>query len=337
MLFNEQSKSDWEQIATYLSGEMDNEERTRFKERVNFSELNKAYFNQIKTDWEKMDNLRKKEETFDTNKAWGNLYSKFEKDGLIESKGEPKVYKLKWVLQIAAVFIFGVALTSLFYYMNTNTNPESWKLADSYNTIEIKEVKLSDGSIVYLNADSKLYYPEKFTGRTRTVEFEGDAFFDIAKNPEKPFIIKAKKAEIKVLGTSFNVNTNSGTNHVEVLVATGKVRLSEISKEKSISIEPGFIGTLNKGNLSQKPNSDINYMSWKTKYFNFENVKLGEAIEILNRAYHANIQCNNKIILEKNLISEFQNKNLEKIIEIISNVYDLKFIKQENGYLLMPE
>jgi len=335
MLFNELNKNDWEQIANYLSGEMNQSEIEVFQKRIDFSDENKEYFNQVKKDWENMENLRKEEDTFDSDKAWGKLFNKFEEDGLVESKKTARVISLKRIMQIAAIFIFGAVFSSLVYYM-MDTKKTNNMLADSYNLKGIKEVTLSDGSIVYLNADSKLYYPANFEGNTRTVEFEGDAFFDIAKNPDKPFIIKAKNAEIKVLGTSFNVNTNIGGNEVEVLVETGKVQLS--SNNETDYIEPGFMGKTDKGKITKKQNSDVNYMAWKTKSFNFENgIKLQTAIEVLNRSYHANIQFSDKSIADTELYTSFNNKPLDTILNILCETYYLKFIKKENSILLMPQ
>ncbi len=333
MVFNELNKADWEQIAKYLSGEMDLNEIEFFEKRINFSEENKAFVNQVKKEWENMKNFKKKEDTFDTNKAWGNLYTKFEQDGLIETKESAHVINLKQIIKIAAIFILGVAFSSLVYYMVSDTKQANILIADTYNTKGIKEVKLSDGSVVYLNADSKLYYPKKFSTDTRTVEFEGDAFFDIAKNPSKPFIIKANKAEIKVLGTSFNIKTNIDKDEVEVLVATGKVMLSKSNIEsKAIFIEPGYMGKLQKDKLSKQINSDVNYMAWKTKFFDFENgIKLGKAIEVLNRAYHVNIQFTDVSISEKELHTTFNNVPFDTILQIICDATNLKYKREESG------
>jgi ferric-dicitrate binding protein FerR (iron transport regulator) len=192
--------------------------------------------------------------------------------------------------------------------------------------------------VVYLNADSKLYYPEEFDDNSRVVEFEGDAFFDIAKNQAKPFIIKAKKAEIKVLGTSFNVNTNLGIDEVEVFVETGTVQLNEIKKNKKpVLIKPGYIGKLHNSELSLRINSDLNYLSWKTKYFNFENVKLGNAIDILNRAYHSNIKCNDKKIAEIQWYGTFDNNEIDSILKIMCEAFNLKSTKNESGILLSQQ
>jgi transmembrane sensor len=193
-------------------------------------------------------------------------------------------------------------------------------VADTYQNNNNSKIVLSDGSVVYLNANSKLYYPTKFDGKNRTIEFEGDAFFEITKNPQKPFVIKAKDSEIRVLGTSFNVNTNLESKDIEVLVETGKVRLSSLeNKNIYVDLKPGFIGAINKNQISAKKNIDKNYLSWKTKIFDFtENINLGEAVDILNRAFHANIKCEGDVVYNKKLNSTFTSEDsLDKILNII--------------------
>ncbi|MDF1547586.1 MAG: FecR domain-containing protein [Bacteroidales bacterium] len=337
MVFEEINKKDWEAIATYLSGEMNQQEAVDFEKRVAASKENEAYFKQVKTDWEIMENLKQKN-TFDTNKAWGNLYNKMEQDGLLDTKSSINKFKLSRLAEIAAIFVVGILLTTLLYYIVSDTTKKNWQVADTYESPEIRTIKLSDGSVVYLNAESKLYFPEAFEGDVRIVEFEGDGFFEISKNPNKPFIIKAKNAEIRVLGTSFNVNTKAGNDRVEVLVETGKVQLTA-TKNKSIHkvLEPGFIGTLDNNNIKKEINTDINYMAWKTRTFNFEGVPLKKAVEALNRAYNVNIVCNDDRINNIKLVSPFQNKPLDTVIQVLCELEHLKFEKQGNNIVLMPK
>jgi transmembrane sensor len=338
MTFNKLNNEYWQEFARFLCGEMNIGEYEVFQNRLKESDESRVLLSRIKLEWEKMENFRQNNNDFDTSKAWNKLHDKFEKDGLINPIQNQKVFKLRNILQMAAIFIGILGISGLVYFQFTASEKQEYIIADTYNNTSIKEIKLSDGSIVFMNADSKLYYPEKFDGNSRIVEFEGDAFFDIAKNPSKPFIIKAKKAEIKVLGTSFNVNTNFGIDDVEVLVETGTVQLNEIKKNKKpVYINSGYIGKLHKNELSLRINSDLNYLSWKTKYFNFENVKLGNAIDILNRAYHANIQCNDKKIAGIKWYGTFNNEEIESILKVLCETFNLKTIKSEGGILLLPQ
>jgi transmembrane sensor len=338
MIINESNTKDWEELAKFMANEMDSEELMKFNDRLDKSDNNKKLVQQVKSDWENMKNYKNDKE-FDTDKAWERLHSKFENDGLLDNikeTGRKNNYSL--LVRIAAIFILGILVTSIAYYLLNDTQKTNWQIAETYKNKDNLKVELADGSIVYLNANSKLYYPEKFSEKSRVVEFDGDAFFEIAKNPQRPFIIKAKGAEIKVLGTSFNVNTNIESKELEVLVETGKVKLSSMENEKNyVTLVPGEMGTLKGKNVSQHKNTDKNYLSWKTKYFVFnEGIKLGEAIKILNRAYHTEIKCANDQICEKVLNSTHNNESLETVLKIICDPYSLK-IKKEDGIIILTD
>jgi transmembrane sensor len=338
MKFDEINTKDWEQLAKFMANEMDSEELAKFNDRIDKSDNDKKIVQQVKSDWENMKNYKNDKE-FDTDKAWERLHSKFENDGLLDNiteTGRKNNYSL--LIRIAAIFILGVLVTSIAYYLINGTQKTNWQIAETYKNKENLKVELADGSIVYLNADSKLYYPEKFSEKSRVVEFEGDAFFEIAKNPQKPFIIKAKGAEIKVLGTSFNVNTNVESKDLEVLVATGKVKLSSLENEKNyVTLVPGEMGTLKGNNVSQHKNTDKNYLSWKTKYFDFtEGIKLGEAIKVLNRAYHTEITCGNNHICENVIYTTHNNEPLKKVLEIICSTYSLK-VNDKDGKIVLTD
>ena len=90
---------------------------------------------------------------------------------------------------------------------------------------------LPDGSTVYLNKDSKLTYPNKFEGDERVVILEGECFFDVKKNPDKPFIIFSGNTKTEVLGTTFNLRAYPEQENVEVMVLTGRVKFSRITDE----------------------------------------------------------------------------------------------------------
>jgi transmembrane sensor len=335
MKFEEQNKADWEEISSYLAGEMTVEEKEAFEQRISFSGDNKEYFEEVKSDWEKMENL-KEQKMFDTDKAWGKLYNKFEEEGLLETK--QKKFSIRRIAEIAAVFVVGILLTTLVYFTFSNSETKGWQVASTYENTEIKQVELSDGSIVYLNANSKLYYPETFEGETRTIQFEGDGFFEIAKNPAKPFIIKAKEAEIKVLGTSFNVNTKKGEDRVEVLVETGKVKLTNVKDKKYRILEPGDLGKLNNNELSKKKNSDKNYLSWKTRVLNFEDVPFDEVIEALNRAYNVKIDYDRTAISNDELVApSLSDKSLDTILRIICDLKQLKVKEEGNNIVLIKK
>jgi len=209
------------------------------------------------------------------------------------------------------------------------------QLAETYTGGKIKIIELPDGSIVHINQKSKLHYPENFSANERIVELEGEAFFDIKKNPQKPFIIKAGNKKIKVLGTSFNVNTNFEGEKVEVYVETGKVKFYEPgNKQKELILEPGSIGTLDKI-AEKKVIDDLNYMSWKTKYFDFtRGEKLDKVIATINKAYGVNIVLENIELAKRKHHTTYNNTSLDTILKLLCTSQKLKSKKQGDLIIL---
>jgi transmembrane sensor len=116
----------------------------------------------------------------------------------------------------------------------------------------INEYILPDGSVVALNSNSKLVFPKQFKGDTREVTIEGEAFFDVKPNAEKPFIINAGNAQVKVVGTSFNVCAYPETETVEVVVETGKVQVISKNNELTARLNEVFLVPGEKGTLFNK-------------------------------------------------------------------------------------
>ncbi len=185
-----------------------------------------------------------------------------------------------------------------------------------------------------MNANSKLLYPKEFKKNKRVVEFEGEAFFEIAKIHNKPFIIKSKKVEIMVLGTSFNVNSNFNEQKIEVTVKTGKVRLY-MSKDikNSVILEKGDIGSIVNNIVIKNKNTNPNYLSWK-KYFEFNGETLQNVIKTINIAYNANVVFENTEISKEKISTTFDNQKLDTILKIICKTYNLKMISQNDKIVL---
>ena len=150
----------------------------------------------------------------------------------------PSIYR--WV---AAASIFAlIVLASLFYQSSSTTSKKQFAAIIPKYTITVANTKneqqlvvLSDGSKVILAPNSSIHYSRLFAGETRDVYLEGEAFFQVTKNPVKPFMVYYNNIVTKVLGTSFKINTNKTTGNVEVSVRTGKVQVFENEKLLSLS------------------------------------------------------------------------------------------------------
>jgi transmembrane sensor len=329
----------WELIAKYLSNECDKDEIDNLFKWIDESENNKLLFEQVKQDF-KIINANKSMNKINVDSAWEKLNGRIQEDEqAVPLKEEQVVRKLQvpFLLKYAAAIILlvSVGFFTTKYYMS---------LQDDYSNIteitaknEIKEqITLPDGSIVSLNANSKLEYPEEFTDNERKVKLTGEGFFDVTTNPEKPFIIEAENAEIRVLGTSFNVNTRLSKDNVEVFVKTGLVELKRKNNGgEKLLIKPGNVGVLTKSKLEKLVNTNNNIIAWKTREIIFREDKMSDVIHILNTVYNTSIICENQEVLNLKYTSTFANQDINSVLNVICVTFNLKVeYKNENIYLI---
>jgi ferric-dicitrate binding protein FerR (iron transport regulator) len=267
--------------------------------------------------------------------AWEKLRGRIQEDEL----DLPLVEETRTRRLIPTVFKYAAAIIVLvglgwFATELINTNGLEVQYADANE--QGKEIVLPDGSSVVLNADSKISYPKEFKQNQRKVTLEGEAFFDVTKNPEKPFIIEAKDAEVRVLGTSFNVNASIPGYKVEVFVETGLVQLSrKMNGEEKILINPGNIGILNNEELSNQENTDKNIIAWKTKEIIFHEESLENVINTLNKVYKVNIDCSSDEVLNLRYTSTFRNQDIDSILNVICLTFNLKLDNTDDGINLV--
>jgi len=233
--------------------------------------------------------------------------------------------------------IFAVLLGSAGYYFGfRNKVTEVYSEIISAEKQVISEYTLPDGSVVALNSNSKLVFPNKFEGETREVTIYGEAFFNVKPDASKPFIINAGNAQVKVLGTSFNVKAYPGNETVEVVVATGKVQVSgktgpdEINKNK-ILLVPGEKGIVTgNGGLTEKmENNNPNYLSWKTHDFVFNEVPLRDVISCLENTYHVDIAMSQPELNDLKLTAHFEDKPIDFVLDVVRLTFNLE-LSEEN-------
>lgn len=216
-----------------------------------------------------------------------------------------RIISLNFFRRIAAVLLpLIIALTGLYFYFN-QTDPKA-------------PMVLNDGTKVWLYNDAKLDYPDLFDEEIRFVKLNGEAFFEVAENKNKPFVIEAGATKIKVLGTSFNVQSFS--QETNVIVNTGKVSLyPKNDAQNAVELTKGEKGIYKKGTLTETMNADNNYRSWQNGIFEFDGTKpVNEVIEQLSKYYgplNIDIEDNKDCLLEAN----FEKEALSTVIEVIKN------------------
>ncbi len=189
---------------------------------------------------------------------------------------------------------------------------------------------LADGSKVKLNADSRLRYPVTFSGDIRDVELWGEAFFEVRRSDEKPFLVHTKDMIIQVYGTSFNVSAYDNDNFAHTTLVNGNVGiyLTTDLKSPEIRLNPGEQANFNKlTNKIEKHEVDVGlYTAWVNGIFMFENEPIGNILKKLARWYNIEVEFQSEDLKMRSFTGDLKRyDNISTILDMISIASDLEF------------
>ena len=266
---------------------------------------------------------------------------------------QEKVIKFPAMLRIAASVIL-IASISMFAYksawLRNWIDPVQFVTTTVQNGGKIK-LTLSDGSTVVLNSGSKIQYPKEFNREIRKVTLlEGEAFFDIQHNKEKPFIVEASGTQTQVLGTAFNVQAYKKFKDVKVTVTRGKVAVRETKsgKQRLVFLLPNqqvIVNTVT-GSQEKKQVNANESIGWVQDEFQFKNQSLINVALILQNNYNVKIEFKEETIKAIRFTANFHSTDsLEKILFAIAKAnkltYSLKdktvLFKYKNHFTKKPE
>ncbi len=160
-------------------------------------------------------------------------------------------------------------------------------------------------------------YNKSFGSQSRMATLEGEAFFEVARDEEKPFKVSSGGVTTKVLGTSFNIKNERKNNKVEIVVSSGKVAFySTVNPKKDIILTKGLKGiyVAENDSLIKEENTDLNVISWQNNTLIFENTPLKEVVDILNARFNVEITASEKEIYSCNFTSTFHQASLREIL-----------------------
>jgi transmembrane sensor len=323
------SDREWEELASLLS-----------EEKGEQSDLLGRFIAEDGNDtikkWKELNMSDEKE--INVDKAWNNVFSRINES---EHKNE-RVFAMISFMRSSFIRVAAIALVLLSlgiagaYLFNPDIFSRKISIASANDQKNI-EVALPDGSRIFLNRNSELSYRSNFGARGRNVTLTGEAFFEIAPDASKPFIIDAGNAKVRVVGTSFNVITKNSESAVEVFVKTGKVMLSNNSGSKSVALDPGYVGTMDSEISAKSLNNNPNYLSWKTGLLVYNGQKLDVVFSDLKRVYNMDIEVADPSILENRWTSPIDNQPQETIIRLICASFNLSYNNDGNVYHLVKK
>ncbi|MBU2973268.1 FecR family protein [Zobellia sp. B3R18] len=244
----------------------------------------------------------------------------------IETKSQTKGFwrnrKVKTLLPIAAVILLGFIL----FTVSATTRKSRYTNHIIASNGERKQVELPDHSIITLNSGAQLKYPEVFSDEIRKVWVEGEAYFDVAKDIDRPFAVTANGFVIEVLGTKFNVNDNGETNTVSL--ESGKVQVTlEASGDKIQLLPREELIWNNCSGEVVKRSFDVNEKTaWKDNILVLNEQPLNDALSRINAFYGVEFVLNDSLVAHKVISGAFENQSLTNFIQTLEFIADVKIL-----------
>jgi len=266
-----------------------------------------------------------------------NSWSEVKSDKLftrIQRSQKPRKRKKTWVaVRVASILLLGVMLSSLLYWSThaALTSEPSRPVLRSYVTEADQQniFTLSDGTVIRLNEESELTVPDKMKGNRRSVTLNGEAYFDVARDPDHPFVVYANGSTVTVLGTEFNVKADSTAGNVQVAVVEGKVSLKKEGAKESAStlLTRNNFGLLDldDGSITIEQVHAANYKSWASNHLVYSGESLAKVSRQLERLYDAKISFATADLKKLKLTADFERNNLETTIQTIANTFDIQY------------
>jgi ferric-dicitrate binding protein FerR (iron transport regulator) len=344
-------------IIKFLNKEITDKEQKQLAELVQKDSTNSAHFNEMVTSWQYAGTLTKSSSDTDTL-AFQKLISRINK-----GKGKKRMVMRLDFIKVAASVLFAFILGGISIYVffigkqPLQVKPQNITVSTPFGTRS--ELNLADGTRVWLNAGSTITYNENFNLRSRIVNLIGEAYFKVAKDPSKPFVVNSGGMKVKALGTSFNIKAYPGDKTLIATLVEGKIVVEGKSTNQgrfSYTLEPNQIITLTRvatPETQAKPlplqknvslerldkrearpienvslQSNVNtalFTSWKDKRWIIERASFYTLAQMLERRYNVRIIYNQEEMSQISFTGTIENETLEQVIHILQLSAPLKY------------
>ncbi|MEB2780096.1 FecR family protein [Algoriphagus sp. C2-6-M1] len=320
-----------EKLIKYLLQESNSEETKAIEEWVSEDEANQKELDKIQWIWSSSKALLEKSKV-DEKLAWQKFTALRDQKVEIKPRQTQQFLQSTWFRVAAAITLIVVST-----WVYTTFLPQSGKAY--YSSVELQsesnavEIPLLDGTTITLNKNTTLNYSQKLFGNVRKVSMEsGEAFFDVKRNEQKPFVIQTENVSITVLGTSFHVKTVQKTT--EVIVVTGSVQVEINGKKKVLRPDEKLRINQQTGEMIKSQPSNKLYNYYVSNVFQADRIPLGDLINALNEAYDSNIEIAKEELKTLPITTTLEYGSLNKNLEVIRETLNLK-ISQRDGKIII--
>lgn len=254
-------------------------------------------------------------------------------------EGRKVVFYKIYSMVASILLVLGVAGT-VYFALQDKANVPMYVVSSGIQNME--SISLPDGTKVQMGPGSRLTYPARFSGKTREITLDGQAFFDVAKNREKPFIVHTEDMSVEALGTAFELFSYEMENKMEAILLNGKIKVGIVDKKtkkvKEYLVSPDEKIQLDKqtGGISKQVVDADKYTAWrKQKMLSFENEKLSMIIPRLEQWYGRKIMCQKNLSDKYRFTFKVRDESLDRILFMIKASSPLQYKEEKNGdYIL---
>lgn len=327
------NKLDEELMAKFLMGECSEDELCKVNAWLDESDENTRELFRI----EEIYNLGKAGEFADEKKiakAEKLLFKRLKEE---ETK-QHKVRKIYTWMRYAAMFVGIFLISGLGYHIYRNQIPEEVLVAVTARD-EVKELMLPDGTKVWLNKHTTLKYPREFSEKGRNVYMEGEAYFEVKRNPEQPFIVRSEAMQVRVLGTVFNFKSDKTNRSAVATLIKGEIEVKGNHDEGMIVLSPGQKAELNA--VSRRlvvKQVDTGIENWHNNQFVFEKADIFTIARTLENSYGVRIILAPDMDAARTYTGVLAKKqNVEEVLNLIKNVIPIKYKIVGNSVFLSSQ
>jgi len=250
-------------------------------------------------------------------------------------EGRKVVFYKIYSMVASILLVLGVAGT-VYFALQDKANVPMYVVSSGIQNME--SVSLPDGTKVQMGPGSRLTYPARFSGKTREITLDGQAFFDVAKNREKPFIVHTEDMSVEALGTAFELFSYNMENKMEAILLNGKIKVSVADKETNqmkeyfVSPDEKILVDRQTGKITKQIVDADKYTAWrKQKMLSFENEKLSMIIPRLEQWYGRKGMCQKDLADKYRFTFKVRDESLDRILFMIKASSPLQYKEEKNG------
>ena len=331
----EENKHIDELIANYLTEGLDKNALDELKTWIAASAENQQYFIRQREIWFSAVS-REAASVYDKDKAFENFRNRVESQKEIQSTSR-RGFSLSALWRYAAVVAIIIAVGCISYWQG------EVNVKDTFADISVEaplgsktKLYLPDGTLVWLNAGSRMTYSQGFGGDNRKVELEGEGYFEVKRNEKIPFFFFIKDLQLQVLGTKFNFRDYPEDHEVVVSLLEGKVGLNNLLREeKEAVLSPDERAVLNKANglLTVESVTASNASQWTDGYWFFDEEILPDIAKELERSYNVKIHIANDSLKTFRFYGNFvrREQNIQEVLEALASTEKMQYKIEERN------